>query len=302
MQFSIIMPCYNRRERIDPAIKSILEQDLHDASYELIIVDDGSVDGTADYLKKQYGDAIKLIQQQNAGPGAARNRGIQEAVGEYVCFLDSDDQWFPWTLSTFKRLMEDHNSPAFISSRPRVYRDRISCGDYPFVELNASAYNCFYASCGEHYWLIPGASCVRRKELLEAGCFTDQHINAEDTDLWLKLGAASGFVWLEEPALLAYCDAEGSAAKNIDKTVRGILHIIHSEVDRGYPGGNDLKAGRRRIILTHTRAASIGAVRIHAIKSALEIYRKTFTWNLCDMRFRYLAAFPFYAIFKLLVQ
>ena len=69
------------------------------------MVDDGSADETPAVIAS-YGDRVRFYRQENSGPGAARNLGIQNASGEYVAFLDSDDLWFPWTLASYQAVIE----------------------------------------------------------------------------------------------------------------------------------------------------------------------------------------------------
>lgn len=89
---SVIIPTYNRAQCLGDAIGSVLAQSFHD--YELIVVDDGSIDSTEEVVKS-YGERVKLIRQENGGASAARNTGIRAAKGEWIAFLDSDDTWEP---------------------------------------------------------------------------------------------------------------------------------------------------------------------------------------------------------------
>src|SRR5690349_3602213 len=93
---SVIIPTYNRAQFIARAVDSVLEQTYKD--FEIIVIDDGSSDNTQEILKA-YEGKIRYVYQQNKGISAARNRGIQEAKGEYIAFLDSDDVWKPEKLS-----------------------------------------------------------------------------------------------------------------------------------------------------------------------------------------------------------
>jgi glycosyltransferase involved in cell wall biosynthesis len=93
MTVSAIIPTYNRHGYIRRAIDSILAQTL--PVDEIIVVDDGSTDGTAEAVTEWFGDRVRLIRQKNTGVSGARHRGIQEARGEWIAFLDSDDEWSP---------------------------------------------------------------------------------------------------------------------------------------------------------------------------------------------------------------
>ncbi len=102
---SVIIPTYNRAHYIGEAIESILNQDIRDCRIEIIVVDDGSTDHTKEVLKK-FGDRVRYIYQDNRGAGPARNRGIDEATGEWVSFLDSDDRWLPGKLTLQFRVLD----------------------------------------------------------------------------------------------------------------------------------------------------------------------------------------------------
>ncbi len=102
---SVIVPTYNRAHYLGEAIASILNQDIQGCQIEIIVVDDGSTDETKEILRK-FGDSVRYIYQDNHGVGAARNRGINEATGEWVAFLDSDDRWLPDKLTLQFRALD----------------------------------------------------------------------------------------------------------------------------------------------------------------------------------------------------
>ena len=90
MNISVVIPTYNRIELLKRSIDSVINQTIKPS--EIIIVDDGSNDGTEAMVKKKY-DSLKVIKQKNKGASAARNSGIKASSGELICFLDSDDEW-----------------------------------------------------------------------------------------------------------------------------------------------------------------------------------------------------------------
>jgi glycosyltransferase involved in cell wall biosynthesis len=89
--FSIIIPAYNRKRFLEKAIDSVLSQTI--PAFELIIVDDGSTDGTKDIVLSRQDHRIKYLYQNNRGVSSARNKGLREATGNFIAFLDSDDWW-----------------------------------------------------------------------------------------------------------------------------------------------------------------------------------------------------------------
>jgi glycosyltransferase involved in cell wall biosynthesis len=109
---SVIIPTYNRAHYLGEAIESILNQDIRDCRIEIIVVDDGSTDNTKEVLRK-FGNSVRYIYQDNGGAGPARNRGIDEATGEWISFLDSDDRWLPGKLTLQFRVLDafpDYNA------------------------------------------------------------------------------------------------------------------------------------------------------------------------------------------------
>lgn len=103
MRVSVVIPSYNRAQRLPAAIDSVLRQGLPEM--EVIVVDDGSVDDTRAVVER-YGDRVRYVHQPNAGVGAARNTGIRHATGDVVAFLDSDDRWHDFKLSMQLAVLE----------------------------------------------------------------------------------------------------------------------------------------------------------------------------------------------------
>ena len=110
---SIVIPLYNKGERVKLAIDSALHQD-YDGEWEIIVVDDGSTDDSAEYVKAYKDDKVVYIYQPNAGVSAARNRGIAESKGEWIVFLDADDQLLPCALSTFDLMLHKYPKCRFL--------------------------------------------------------------------------------------------------------------------------------------------------------------------------------------------
>src|SRR5579872_668143 len=119
--FTVVMPCYRARDTVVTAVASVLAQTAPD--FELIIVDDGSPDDTgAIAMAAVAGDRrVRLVRQDNAGPAAARNRGVAEGSGELVAFIDSDDRWAPNLLAQHRKHFEAQPELGISFGRIRFY-------------------------------------------------------------------------------------------------------------------------------------------------------------------------------------
>jgi glycosyltransferase involved in cell wall biosynthesis len=113
MRVSVVVPLFNKARYIARCLQSILSQDF--ADFELIVVNDGSTDGGEEVVADCSDARVRLVNQSNAGPGAARNRGIAEASGEYVAFLDADDEWLPGYLQRQVCAFEQYPSAASVT-------------------------------------------------------------------------------------------------------------------------------------------------------------------------------------------
>ena len=111
--FSVVIPLYNRAEIVTTTIRSVLEQDFGD--FEIIVVDDGSKDDPEPVVRAIGDPRIRYVRQDNAGGGAARNLGIEEARGRYIAFLDSDDQFLPGKLSIMAAALPDEDDTVLYS-------------------------------------------------------------------------------------------------------------------------------------------------------------------------------------------
>lgn len=128
---SIVIPTYNRWPLVAEAVTSALQQKTR-AAYEVVVVDDGSTDGTASLLRERFGDAVSIIVQDNHGRSVARNRGAAVSHCRYVCFLDSDDVLEPWHVEQlFSALVGEPEDATRFFSADVVYWDPVSARTWP---------------------------------------------------------------------------------------------------------------------------------------------------------------------------
>jgi glycosyltransferase involved in cell wall biosynthesis len=181
---SAIIPTYNRLPMLKEAVDSILAQEFEDI--ELIVVDDGSTDGTSEEIKK-CGGRVKLLQQpQNRGVSAARNRGILQARGKYIAFLDSDDLWAKDKLKTQVTFLEDN--PQY----PLCYTDEIWIrkGKRVNPRIKHSKYSGWiFEKCLPLCIISPSSAVIRRTVFSKVGLFDEALPVCEDYDLWLRITA-----------------------------------------------------------------------------------------------------------------
>ena len=109
---SVVIPLYNKEASIAQSLKSVLSQEYDD--FEVVIVDDGSTDGSVGVVEAINDPRIRLIKQENGGPSKARNTGVKNAKGEWILFLDADDEFLPGALEYFAKNINKHNDTSFI--------------------------------------------------------------------------------------------------------------------------------------------------------------------------------------------
>ena len=177
MKVSAIIPAFNRRTYLPRAIDSALGQTL--PLDEILVVDDGSTDGSADFVESRYGDRIRVVRQANSGVAGARHRGIQEARGEWIAFLDSDDEWLPdrngELLKAARRVPAD---VAWIFGALRVVTDGgegLTLFEEHGLTVNESLHVFADSVAIQYPYQFPmlQASFIRREALLELNCFSE---------------------------------------------------------------------------------------------------------------------------------
>jgi len=184
---SIVIPTFNRRQFVADAIESCLAQTY--ANCEIIVVDDGSSDGTGDYLQRRYGRRIAYIHQANQGPGIARNRGIEAAKGEFVHFLDADDQLHERKVEICLEAFARHPavSVVFTHYQQVASNGRAPVETGPFEQYTDNIYCELLRQTGCR--ILTSSSMCRSAALRAIGGFADdvEFRSAEDWDLFLRL-------------------------------------------------------------------------------------------------------------------
>lgn len=197
MRVSAVIPAFNRRTYITRAIDSVLRQTV--PVDEILVIDDGSTDDTAEVVEGRYGSAVRVVRQQNSGVAGARHRGIQEAGAEWIAFLDSDDEWTPdrnrellqaaeavpaevaWIFGDLRFVTDEGESPSLfqeygytLKENPQLIWDPLSV-QYPM-----------------QFCYLQG-SFIRRAALLELNCFSEGLRSDDDVLAGFQIGCRYKF-------------------------------------------------------------------------------------------------------------
>ena len=296
MLFSVIIPTYNRVALLKEAVASVSLQSFTD--YEVIVVDDGSTDGTADYIQG-LNHKLRVLRQPNRGPGAARNFAATNAQGQYLAFLDSDDLWFPWTLSLFAEAISKFSSPTLLSGEFIEFANENEIDTAQNQPSEMVYFRDFLAS-SEMSYSVGAGTCVLSREAFLRARFLEDQLNGEDHDLILRMGTQRGFVRIVRPSTLAYRRHGNRETGNLTRAVGGTLRLLRRERSGAYPGGPRRAAERRRILTRHARPIALACLQEGRLRQGWDVYRSILVWNARLGRWRFLLGFPALALLILL--
>jgi len=196
MFFSIIIPTYNRAHLITETIRSVQNQKFDD--WECVVIDDGSKDNTKEIVENliKKDERIRYIYQENAERSAARNNGIKNAIGEYICFLDSDDEFQPNHLSvlyTTIHASKDKSQVYYVDMEVRT-EENVKIISDPLNDEDIFHFLCYHP-------LIPARICAP-SSILKANLFDKDIVVVEDLILWLRLAEIFSFRHISEPTVI----------------------------------------------------------------------------------------------------
>lgn len=291
--FCIVMPAYNAARTIAASIRSVLCQTRPD--FELIVVDDGSSDATVAVASDFTGDPrVRIVQQENQGPGAARNRGIAEGTGPYISLIDSDDLWLPTYLESMGAALDAEPSAGLAYTDAWVLEDRtgrirkttamryqnppLPPPDDPIEFLRLLVGGNFVFT----------SSTVRRSTLDEIGPFDVLLKPSEDYELWLRI-VASGYRAVRVPENLAvYRKHGGSLSTDTFALMQGEREAVRLVAEQYDVPEEIRRVARRRLRkldllivgLGDDRGltASLQRVRVRAV-SVKEFFAQPFVWH-----------------------
>lgn len=183
IEVSVIIPTHNRLDRLREALNSVLAQ--RDAAFEVIVIDDGSTDGTAGMLKSEF-PSVTMLTQSNQGPAAARNRGMEAARGEWFAFLDSDDRWKKGKLRAQLDFFQAHPDIRIAQTEEIWIRNGRRVNP---MKKHRKLSGWIFEACLPLCMISPSAVMLHRTLIDETGLFDETLPVCEDYDLWLRIAA-----------------------------------------------------------------------------------------------------------------
>ena len=202
---SVIIPTFNRESKILRAVDSVIKQ-KGCISFDLWIVDDGSTDKTkevlADYIKDNFlENKIHYLYQENQGVSSARNLGIEKSKGEWIAFLDSDDEWLEDKLLNQVTFMRDHREFDLIHGEEIWIRNGVRVNQ---MKKHRKEGGDIFIRSLELCLISPSAVMMKRSLLNKYNNFSTKMIVCEDYDLWLKITSENLIGFIKDPLIKKY--------------------------------------------------------------------------------------------------
>lgn len=296
---SVVIPAYNCARFVADAIDSVLAQGRADV--EVVVVDDGSTDDTAEVVTR-YGDPVTLIRQPNAGAAVARNTGIRAARGRYVAFLDADDVWLPGKIEAQLTHLERHPDVSLCCTRWALLRPDAS-GNYVIDPPASDHSNSGFASYSTLTYADLLLDCdvwtstvLMKRELIgQTGPFDAALRRGQDYDYWLRASRITPIHRLNAPLAL-YRMGSGHGMKFAETNWE--LAVISRALDQWGaigPEGRALSRGQiRRRLWQLNFSFGYGQLRLGRLGAAQEAFSAALRQRPLDVRtFAYLLASTF---------
>lgn len=266
---SVVIPLFNKQACIGRTLASIAAQDPQPE--EVIVIDDGSTDGSAEVVLNFKGLPVRLIRQQNAGVSAARNRGIADALCEWVAFLDADDEYLPGAINSMCEARDMYPGASVVFGR--------SVLDIPEQVMSVSHhfepvpdYFAYLLGKGAHE--VHSSSVLVRKAAIEAaGLFPPGIRIGEDTDTWMRLGCLFSFVRINAPVSF-YHMADGESGWQSREGTDPYWFTTYAR----WSESGQIPAERRKSAARYLEFCKLQQVIFHALaRQRRAAFRKLFT-------------------------
>lgn len=236
---SVVIPVYNREKTIKRCIDSIVNQTY--PVFEIIVVDDGSIDRTLDIVQEEYGNIVTIIRQKHKGAQAARNAGIRAAKGVYIAFLDSDDEWLPNKIELqvqalykngdvvvcgdgYTQMDWEENIP-IVYQRTGNIKKNTRMGTRKLLRMNGANGN-IYGIVLERTLGDFDSLLASKKSLMDIGLLDEKVPSFQEWDVVIRLAKKNQFVYIKRPLYVYHLHDGEAISKNPERIIDGKEYII----------------------------------------------------------------------------
>ena len=271
MQISVIIPTHNRIQFLEKAITSIINQTYN--VFEIILIDDGSNDGTFDMVKKRF-PFVELFYQNNRGVSCARNKGIKMARGDWIAFLDSDDEWLPeklnkqiYTIRTNPNILFYHSNEIWIKDGLRINQGK----------KHAKYGGRIFEKCLDICRISPSSVVMHKSIFKNIGLFDERLPICEDYDMWLRLTAKYKVFYSNEFLIKKY----GGHEDQLSKAPNGIENYRAYAIEKLLMQGELNKIQHMKaldILIKKLKIYKAGLLKREKQKEVLQIEKKIEFW------------------------
>ncbi len=290
---AVVIPLYNKQKYIRRAIDSVLAQTVR--HFELVVVNDGSTDNSRALVCEYTDPRVRLVDQENRGESAARNRGITEARGELIAFLDADDEWCPEFLATILDLRERFPSVGAYATGLRDLKDGKLAYRNRCLRSVVAESGCCFDLWRRGAFIHSSCVAVPRRVFDTVGVFREGYVVGADIDMWFRI--ALRFPVACSPAICAlyhgYLLDNASHVAVPNEVSPLLLSFEDMEADAGISPAVKVKARR---FLKRRLATQIQAILLRGEQRVAEHrlchYREIFGRNRHYVRLAIFQAMP----------
>ena len=248
------------------SIGSVISQTIK--PLEIIIVDDGSTDGTGDWVSAKY-PSVKYIYQKNSGVSSARNNAIQNTKGGWIAFLDSDDEWLPNKLEQQINYIQAHPEYVLCHTNEIWIRNGRRVNQ---MKKHKKFGGEVFEKCLDICRISPSSALIKKSILDKIGYFDESLKVCEDYDLWLRIAAKYKILFIDEPLIVKY----GGHLDQLSKVNNGIEQFRIKSLEK-ILYSNSLSKSQKKIaekVLLHKLEIYVNGLRKRNKVEDLEVYKK----------------------------
>ena len=281
---SVIVPLYNKRQSIVTTLDSVLSQTY--TNFEIIVVDDGSTDGSGDIVKSIQDARIKYYYKENGGVSSARNFGVGKTQSDLIALLDGDDLWQPEYLEEMMSLIDMTPEAALWGSGYAFQHDINGKMDVPdlCISNGFKGYVENYWSVAKHNTLFTSSSVIINKNAFNSvGGYNESLVRGEDIDLWFRLALKYKVSFVNTPLVVYRLQAENRSNSNLVDPNKCLIWNLegYKEYEQTNPNFKQALDGWRMAHVANClRGESCEIVDVRPILKDVDLSQHSFIWKI----------------------